>query len=139
MKVYVDPLRKADSLYVDIADVNVVEVSGEIIAGNFVEPKVTAECQKTDIEMVTGDHVCNNEVVIEDQYAKKVQVACPKAKEDLIDFLNRCKISNSATMLCPRCSAVFDKETAKNIEAFRPQSKRKGKWVDNRPKFSFNQ
>jgi len=74
MKVYVDPLKKANSLYVDIADVNVVEVSGEIIAGNFVEPKVTAECQRTDIEMVTGDHVCNNEVVTEDQYAEKVQV-----------------------------------------------------------------
>jgi len=37
-----------------------------------------------------------------------MEVAYPKAEEDLIDFLNRCKISNTNAMLCPRCSAVFD-------------------------------
>jgi len=41
-------------------------------------------------------------------------------------------------MLCPKCSVVFDKEAAKNIEGFRPQSKRKGKWVHRQPKFDFN-
>jgi hypothetical protein len=65
-------------------------------------------------------------------------VAYPKDEEDLVDFLNRCKISNTNAMLCPRCSAVFDKEAAKSVEGFRPQAKRKGGWVDNRPKFGFN-
>jgi hypothetical protein len=65
-------------------------------------------------------------------------LAYPKAEEDLIDFLNRCKISNAHAMLCPRCSAVFDKKAAKSIEGFHPQTKRKGGWVDNRPKFGFN-
>jgi hypothetical protein len=77
-------------------------------------------------------------VVTENQFAKKMNVACPKAEEDLIDFLNRCKISNTNAMLCPRCSAVFDKEAAKSVKGFWPQTKRKGGWVDNRPKFSFN-
>jgi uncharacterized C2H2 Zn-finger protein len=67
-----------------------------------------------------------------------MKVAYPKAEEDLIDFLNRCKISNTNVMLCPRCSAVFDKEAAKSVKGFRPQTKRKGGWIDNRPKFGFN-
>jgi len=77
-------------------------------------------------------------VVTEDQFIEKMKVAYPKAEEDLIEFLKRCKISNTDAMLCPKCSAVFDKEAAKSVEGFRPQSKRKGKWVDKRPKFSFN-
>jgi len=47
-------------------------------------------------------------------------VAYPKAEEDLIDFLNRCKISNTNAMLCPRCNAVFNKEAAKSVEGFQP-------------------
>jgi len=39
-----------------------------------------------------------------------MEVAYPKAEEDLIDFLNRCKISNTNPMLCPRCNAVFDSD-----------------------------
>jgi len=77
-------------------------------------------------------------MVTEDQYAEKMKVAYPTSEEDLVDFLKRCKISNSTIMLCHRCSAVFDKQAAKNIEGFKPQSKRKGKWVDRKPKFDFN-
>jgi len=107
-------------MYVDVSDVNVVEIS-EVVAGNFGESKDIANYKKkTNVEMVAEDHVCNNEIVTEDQYAEKMKVAYPKDEEDLIDFLNICKISNFATMLCPRCSVVFDKEAAKNIEGFRP-------------------
>jgi len=55
-------------------------------------------------------------VVTEDQFVEKMEVAYPKAEEDLIDFLNRCKISNTNAMLYPRCSAVFDKEAAKSAK-----------------------
>jgi len=37
----------------------------------------------------------------------------PTAKEELIDFLNQCKLKNSEVMLCPRYSVVFDKEATK--------------------------
>ena len=67
-----------------------------------------------------------------------MEVAYPKVEEDLIDFLNRCKISNTNAMLCLRCSAVFDKEATKFVEGFRPQPKKKGRWTDGRPKFGFN-
>jgi len=67
-----------------------------------------------------------------------MEVAYPKAEEDLIDFLNRCKISNTNAMLCPRCSAVFDKEAAKFVEGFLPHTERKSRRVENRPKYGFN-
>ena len=67
-----------------------------------------------------------------------MEVAYPKAEEDLIDFLNRCKISNTNDMLCLRCSAVFDKEDAKFVEGFRPQPKKKARWTYGCPKFGFN-
>jgi len=87
--------------------------------------------------MATKGHKCADTVIIQDQYEEKIQAVFPKADEDLIDFLNRCKISGSLVMLCPRCSTVFDKKAAKNIEGFQPQSKRKEKWADKRPMFSF--
>lgn len=40
-------------------------------------------------------------------------------------------------MLCPRCSAIFDKKAAKSVVGFQPQIKDKGGWVDNRSKFGF--
>jgi len=67
-----------------------------------------------------------------------MEVAYPKAEEDVIDFLNRCKISNTYAMLCPRCNAVFDKEAAKSVEGFLPHTKREGGWVENHQKFGFN-
>jgi len=123
MQVDADPLKKADSIYAEIADINMVEIFDKIVA----EMSIPKEKLPTDAKMVT-----------EDQFAEKMKVAYPRAEEDLIDFLKRCKISNTKAILCPRCNAVFDKEDAKSVEGFRPQSKRKSKWVDNRPKFGFN-
>jgi len=41
-------------------------------------------------------------------------------------------------MLCPRCSAVFDKEATKSVEEFLPHTEHKEGWVENRPKYGFN-
>jgi len=92
----------------------------------------------TDAEKVTEDPHFDDAMVTEDQFAEKMKTAYPKAEEDLIDFLNRCKISNTNAMLYPRCSAMFDKDAAKSVEGFQPQLKRKGRWADNRPKFGFD-
>lgn len=98
---------QADSMYVEIVDVNIIEV-----AESFGKPKNATNYQKNDVEMVIDSHICNNKMVTECQYAEKMKVAYPTSEEYLIDFLKRCKISNSQTMICPRCSAVFDKEAA---------------------------
>jgi len=56
------------------------------------------------------------------------------AEEELIDFLNRCRLKNSEVMLCPRCSSVFNKEATKRLENVVPESKKRGKWLaDHKP------
>ena len=60
------------------------------------------------------------------------------AEEELIDFLNRCRLKNSEVMLFPGCISLFDKEVTKSHENVAPKSKKRGKWfADHRPKFSF--
>jgi hypothetical protein len=113
MQVDADPLKKTDSMYLEIQDMNMVEIS-EIV------PTETTDGPKVDVEMVTEGHKCVDTVITKGQYEEKIQVVFPKAEEDLIDFLNRCKISGSPVMLCPRCSAVYDKKATKNVEGFRP-------------------
>jgi len=130
MQVEVDPLKKADSMYLEITGMNMVEITE-------IDLVITTDGLKIDVEMATEGHKCVDTIITEDQYQEKIQVVFPKAKEDLIDFLNRCKIYGSPVMSCPRCSAIFDKKAMKNVEGFLPQSKRKGKWANERPKFSF--
>lgn len=54
--------------------------------------------------------------VVEPDYEEKMKVIFPKAEEGLINFLNRCKLKNFEVMLCPCCSAVFDREATKELE-----------------------
>ena len=131
MQVDTDPLKKEYSMYLEIAGMNMMEISE-------IDPIVATDGAKFDVEIVTESHKCDGTVITEDQYEEKIQVVFPKAEEDLIDFLKRCEISGSPVMLCPRCSAIFDKKAAKNVEGFRPKTKRKGKWANKRPKFSFD-
>ena len=138
MQVDVDPLKKADSTYAEIVDIKMVDISEAANTGIPIEPSVPEEKVQVDAEMVTEGHQSDNAVVTEDQFAEKMSVAYPRAEEDLIDFLNRCKISNTNAMLCPKCSAIFTKEAARSVEGFRPQAKRKGGWTGNRPKLGFN-
>jgi len=65
-------------------------------------------------------------------------VAYPMAEEELIDFLNRCKLKNSEVMMCPRCNFIFEKEATGGLKIFLPTSKKRGKWfADHMTKFSF--
>jgi len=120
MQVDADPLKKADSMYTEIVGINMVDIVEEFDSKLSVEEQVLKENPQADDKMVTEDHQSENAMVNEDQFTKKMEVAYPKAEKDLIDFLNRCKISNTNAMLCPRCSAVFDKEAAKSVEGLQP-------------------
>jgi len=110
-------------MYAEVVGINMVDISEESMAFETSEHE---ENLSANAEKVTKDHHFDAEMVIEDQIAEKMKTTYPEAEEDLIDFLNRCKISNTHAMLCPRCSAVFDKEAAKSVEGFRPQPNRKG-------------
>lgn len=58
-------------------------------------------------------------------YKEKMKVVFSKAEEELIDFLNRCKLNDSKIMLCPCCNTILDKEVAKELEKITPISQRK--------------
>ncbi|WJX90122.1 hypothetical protein P8452_72053 [Trifolium repens] len=66
------------------------------------------------------------EKIPEEEYFEKMKVIYPRAEEDLIDFLNRCKLENKGVMLCARCSAVCDKEATAGLMKFQPVANRQG-------------
>ncbi|KEH17010.1 hypothetical protein MTR_0054s0250 [Medicago truncatula] len=106
MQVDSDSLKEASMMYTDIAGSNMVEA----------------------IIDVFGD------LSVEAEFDEKIKTTYPTAEEELIDFLNRCKLKNSEVMLCPRGSAVFDKMTSKGLEGSTPKPKKRGKWSgDHRP------
>ena len=83
-----------------------------------------------------AEHV--EETAPEPQFDEKLKTAYPTAEEELIEFLNRCKLKNFEVMLCLRCSIVFDKEATKGLKGTIPKPKKMGKCsADHRPKFSF--
>ncbi|XP_045795174.1 uncharacterized protein LOC123889733 [Trifolium pratense] len=77
MKVDSDPLPPADATYVEVYDCNMVEVI---------------------------DAAAPIKAVPEEEYEKRVREVYPNAEEELVDFLNRCKLKNAEVMLCPRNS-----------------------------------
>ncbi|CAJ2657404.1 unnamed protein product [Trifolium pratense] len=89
MKVDSDPLLPADATYVEVYDCNMVEVI---------------------------DAAAPVKAVPEEEYEKRVREVYPNAEEELVDFLNRCKLKNAEVMLCPRCSAVCDKEATAGLQ-----------------------
>ncbi|PNX81972.1 hypothetical protein L195_g037997, partial [Trifolium pratense] len=100
MKIDYDPLQVAET--------------------SFVEP---FECM-----MVEAIEATTMQAVSEEEYAEKIKGVYPQPEEELVDFLNRCKLSNKEVMLCPRCSVVCDKEATANLTNYVPYVKDKGKW-----------
>ncbi|MCI51140.1 hypothetical protein A2U01_0072384, partial [Trifolium medium] len=74
----------------------------QVAETSFVEP---FECM-----LVEAMEATIMQAVGEEEYAEKIKGVYPQAEEELVDFLNRYKLSNKEVMLCPRCSAVCDKE-----------------------------
>ncbi|CAJ2662571.1 unnamed protein product [Trifolium pratense] len=106
MKVDSDPLPPADATYVEVYDCNMVEVI---------------------------DAAAPVKAVPEEEYEKRVREMYPNAEEELVDFLNRCKLKNAEVMLCPRCSAVCDKEATAGLQNVVPYAENKRKWPKARP------
>jgi len=140
MHVGSNPLKDASMMYTDIAGCNMVEAIIDIVEDLSVEAEVgteddVAECLMVDITK-HAEHV--EEIALEPQFDEKLRTAYPTAEEELINFLNRCKLKNSEVMLCLRCSVVFDKEATKSLKGSIPKPKKRGKWSgDHRFKFSF--
>jgi len=138
MQVDADPMKKADSMYAKIIGINMVDIVEDFGRQLPAEKPASSENPQAKDEMVTNDRRSADALITEDQLVKKMEMAYPKAEEDLIDFLNWCKISNNHAMLCPRCSVVFDKEAATSVKRFLLHTERKNGRVENRPKYGFN-
>lgn len=68
-----------------------------------------------EVNMVEISQETSMEVDNECQQEKYNKVAFPKEEETLMDFLHRCK-KKSEVMICPRCSAIFNKQATHNLE-----------------------
>ncbi|KAI5406930.1 hypothetical protein KIW84_053256 [Lathyrus oleraceus] len=76
------------------------------------------------VEVTQGDQA----EVGEDRRRKEYQrLAYPKEDENLIEFIKRCQRMKTEVMLCPRCSAIFDRKATTNLEAV-DKAKRKENW-----------
>ncbi|KAI5401519.1 hypothetical protein KIW84_066117 [Lathyrus oleraceus] len=68
----------------------------------------------------------------EDRRRKEYQrLVYPKEEENLVEFIKRCQKMRTEVMLCPRCSAIFDRKAATNLEAM-DKAKRKENWGTTR-------
>jgi hypothetical protein len=95
----------------------------QISDASYVEP---VDCMMVDAMDISGG--AQIIAIPETEYAEKIKVVYPQAKEELIDFLQRCKLNKIEVMLCPRCSAVFDKKATDGLNKYVPFAKNKGNW-----------
>ncbi|XP_050893866.1 uncharacterized protein LOC127100657 [Lathyrus oleraceus] len=101
MKIDADPLRQEEALFIKSVEFNMVEITKYDEADML---KQTDESPDVDIAEVY-----------------------PRADEDLVDFLYRCKNKGSQVCLCPRCGVVTDKVAAENFQKLQlGKSKRSG-------------
>nr|KYP70906.1 hypothetical protein KK1_010146 [Cajanus cajan] len=98
MKVDVDPFA-AHTGYVEPVSmsINMVEVAAE---------------DDDSIEPISDEKL---EELMED-FAKEQEPIYPKEGDSLVEFLSKKKEADKEVMLCPRCSAVFDRAAAKAFE-----------------------
>lgn len=73
-----------------------------------------------------------------DNHDVEMAEAYPKPREDLLDFLYRCKEKGSQVSLCPRCSAITDKQAADNYQRLQWQKKKKAQRYQQRFQYQRN-
>lgn len=111
MKIGSNPLQIKEARYIELVEINMVKITKDF--------DMEAECE-----------------VVESSEGQEKSVY-PKNEEGLVDFLHRCKAKESKVMLCPICSAVFDKKSTKEAKnAWQVQ--RKENWNNNKPQFYFD-
>ncbi|MCI41235.1 hypothetical protein A2U01_0062468, partial [Trifolium medium] len=93
----------------------------------------TSLCEPFECLMLEAIEVTPVQSISVKKYAEKVKADYPREEEDLINFLNRCKLHNKEIMLCPRCSAVCDKEADVGLQNYMPHVSNNNKWPNARP------
>jgi hypothetical protein len=103
-----------------------VEVEEERLIKKMNESSIADE-RNVGVNMVEVSQRDQTEVG-EDRRRKEYQrLAYPKEEENLVEFIKRCQKMRTEVMLCPRCSAIFDRKATTNLEAV-DKAKRKENW-----------
>ncbi|KEH15141.1 hypothetical protein MTR_2063s0010, partial [Medicago truncatula] len=93
MQVDGDLLKDVDAMYTEVASCNVVEAIADAIEKLSVEAKDDiVECQMVE---VSGSPKDANKITSELHFDEKEKATYPMDEEELIDFLNCCKLKNS--------------------------------------------
>jgi len=93
MQVDVDPLKGVDGMYTEVASCNVVEGIVGAVEKRYVEAKVdVVECQMVE---ASGGPKNANEVISKTQFDVNAKVAYLMAEEELLNFLNLCRLKKS--------------------------------------------
>ena len=73
---------------------------------------------KVEINMVelSGEAVIDADEERIRREENQMKVAYPKANENLLDFLLRFPKKKLESLMCPRCSSMYDKKTTENLE-----------------------
>lgn len=109
IKIDSDPLQ-IEANYTEPIEINMVEVTKDLeinmveitedLEVNMVE---VTEDLKVNMVEVTKDLDMEVEGKVGENSEEQMKVVYPKAEEELVDFLNLCKLKYSEVMLCPRC------------------------------------
>lgn len=85
-----DPLQFSDSKFLESVEIMIVEVTD----GLKMDVETGEQWEEYSVKIVYG----------------MMKVVFPHLEEKLIDFMNRCKLTNSRSMLCLRCNSMYDEK-----------------------------
>lgn len=107
MQVDSDPLKVEEALYVEPLECMMVET----IDGLIEVSKAVLLAESFEVMMVETTEGFGNKA------ERRSESAYPHPGESLSHFHKKCKENGSKTLLCIKCSAVFDEKTAERLEA----------------------
>src|ERR1044072_5714389 len=120
MKIDSDPLQVEEANLVEPVETMVVEADpAKVILTRNAMKKCSHELMMVQIDDNLDTHI---KEVTKWEYDQNMEEVFPNAGEDLVDFLNRCKLEDTEMMLCPTCSAVFEKKAAKGFQELKVQA-----------------
>jgi len=127
MQLDLDPLKDVDAMYTEVASCNVVEAIADAVGKLYVEAE--DDVVKRQMEEFSGSPKDSDKIVSKPKFDEKEKAVYSMDEEELIDFLNRCRLKNYEVMWCPICNSVFNKEATKILENFILEFKKKRKMV----------
>ncbi|KAI5390140.1 hypothetical protein KIW84_075463 [Lathyrus oleraceus] len=116
-------------------NINMVEIADDLANQNEFEVTEGFDDQKkmetTEVSQRDQAEVGEDRRRKEYQRKEYQRLAYPKEEENLVEFIKRCQKMRTEVMLCPCCSAIFDRKSATNLEAV-DKAKRKENWGTTR-------